>query len=41
LYSEKFKIDKLLGKDILADEPRFQQRGLTALYETAYKLTRN
>ncbi|MDH5387871.1 MAG: thiopurine S-methyltransferase [Gammaproteobacteria bacterium] len=40
LYSEKFKIDKLLGKDILADEPRFQQRGLSALYETAYKLTR-
>ena len=40
LYNEEFKIDKLLGKDILADEPRFQQRGLTALYETAYKLTR-
>ncbi|MCK5002051.1 MAG: thiopurine S-methyltransferase [Gammaproteobacteria bacterium] len=40
LYSEKFKIDKLLGKDILADEPRFQQRGLTALYEIAFKLTR-
>lgn len=41
LYGEKFKIDKLLGKDILVDEPRFQQRGLTALYETAYKLTKN
>jgi thiopurine S-methyltransferase len=41
LYGEDFKIDKLLGKDILVDEPRFQQRGLTSLYETAYKLTRN
>jgi thiopurine S-methyltransferase len=40
LYASAFSIDKLLGKNILADEPRFQQRGLTALYETAYKLTR-
>lgn len=40
LYGEQFKIDKLMGKDILIDEPRFQQRGLSALYETAYKLTR-
>ena len=40
LYSDQFRIDKLLGKDILAEEPRFQQRGLSALYETAYKLTR-
>ena len=40
LYDEEFKIDKLLGKNILSDEPRFQQRGLTSLYETAYKLTR-
>ena len=40
LYGADFKIDKLLGKDILVDEPRFQQRGLTSLYETAYKLTR-
>jgi len=40
LYGEAFKIDKLLGKDILVDEPRFQQRGLSSLYETAYKLTR-
>ena len=40
LYGSQFRIDKLLGKDILADEPRFKQRGLTSLYETAYKLTR-
>ncbi|MDH3343398.1 MAG: thiopurine S-methyltransferase [Gammaproteobacteria bacterium] len=39
-YGEVFKIDKLLGKDILADEPSFQQRGLTSLYEAAYQLTR-
>lgn len=40
LYSNQFKIDKLMGKDVLADELRFKQRGLTSLYETAYKLTR-
>lgn len=40
LYGEKFKIDKLLGKDVLADELKFKQRGLTSLYETAYKLTK-
>lgn len=40
LYHENFNIDKILVKDILIDEPRFQQRGLTSLVETAYKLTR-
>ena len=39
LYSENFRIDKLAAKDALAQEPRFMQRGLTALTETAYKLT--
>lgn len=39
-YAENFKIDKLLGKDIIDDEPSFQKRGLKSLYETAYKLTR-
>jgi thiopurine S-methyltransferase len=41
LYSNNYSIDKLAAKNILADEPGFQQRGLTALTETAYKLTRN
>lgn len=40
LYDENFKIEKLLVKDILSDEQKFQQRGLTSLMETAYKLTR-
>jgi thiopurine S-methyltransferase len=40
LYSDNFRIEKLAGKDILEDEPRFKQRGLTELTETAYKLTR-
>ncbi len=40
LYAKQFRIDKLAARDTLAEEPRFQQRGLTALSETAYKLTR-
>ena len=40
LYSDNFRIEKLAAKDILEDEPRFKQRGLTELTETAYKLTR-
>jgi thiopurine S-methyltransferase len=41
LYSGNYRIDKLAAKNILEDEPRFRERGLTALTETAYKLTRN
>ncbi len=41
LYMDNFTIEKLVVKNILDDEPRFKQRGLTALTETAYKLTRN
>jgi thiopurine S-methyltransferase len=40
LYGDSFKIDKLALKNILEDEPRFKQRGLTSLTETAYKLTK-
>ena len=40
LYGEHFKIDKLAAKNTLEDEPRFKQRGLTELTESAYKLTR-
>jgi thiopurine S-methyltransferase len=40
LYDESFKIEKLLIKNILSNEKRFQERGLTSLIETAYKLTR-
>lgn len=40
LYSDNFTIEKLAAKNVLDDEPRFKQRGLTALTETAYKLTR-
>jgi thiopurine S-methyltransferase len=39
LYGDNFKIEKLAAKNILQDEPRFAQRGLTSLTETAYKLT--
>ncbi len=40
-YGENFKIDKLLAKNILDDEPSFQKRGVSSLLESAYKLTRN
>lgn len=40
LYSADFKIEKLLVKDVLTDEPRFVEKGLTSLKETVYKLTR-
>lgn len=41
LYSDYFKIDKLCFKDTINDEPRMQERGLSSLVETVYKLTRN
>lgn len=40
LYGDNFKIEKILAKDILSNEQRFQDLGLTSLTETAYKLTR-
>jgi thiopurine S-methyltransferase len=39
LYGDSYRIDKLAAKDTLAQEPRFMQRGLTSLTETAYRLT--
>ncbi len=41
LYSDYFKVDKLCFKNTINDEPRMQERGLTSLIETVYKLTRN
>lgn len=41
LYRDNFKIDKLAAKNILEDETRFKDKGLTTLIETAYKLTKN
>ena len=41
LYADNFSIEKLCFKEIINDEPRFQQRGLTTLTETVYKLVRN
>ena len=41
LYRDAYKVEKLAAKNILEDEPRFKERGLTSLTETAYKLTRN
>lgn len=40
LYSENYEIIKLAAKNIIEDEQRFKERGLTELVETAYKLKR-
>jgi thiopurine S-methyltransferase len=40
LFSENFSIEKLCFKDIIDDEPRMRNRGLSSLVETVYKLTR-
>lgn len=40
LYESNFSIEKLAAKNVLEDEPGLKSRGLTALTETAYKLTR-
>ena len=40
LYGEQFRIDKLVAKSVIDDEPGLKNRGLTELTETAYKLTR-
>jgi thiopurine S-methyltransferase len=41
LYRDNFNIEKLAARNILEDEPRFKDKGLTTLMETAYKLTKN
>lgn len=40
LYAADFELAQLERNDILEAEPRFKQRGITALYETAYQLVR-
>jgi len=40
LYAENFTVQKLCFKDIIEDEPKMQQRGLTSLVETVYKMVR-
>ena len=40
LYGNTHKIDKLLVKEIIEDEPRFKELGLSTLKESVYKLTR-
>ena len=41
LYGGSHAIARLAAKNVLEDEPRFRDRGLTSLTETAYKLTKN
>jgi thiopurine S-methyltransferase len=38
LYEKHFAVTSLLRKDILADNPRFRERGLSELHEHVYRL---
>lgn len=40
LFAADFQITPLGGQDILAENPRFQARGLSRLHEQAYRLVR-
>jgi thiopurine S-methyltransferase len=40
LYSEQFEVELLERNSILEQEPRFRERGITALHESAYRLQR-
>jgi len=40
LYEKHFKVTSLLRKDILAENPRFRERGLNALHEHVYRMDR-
>jgi thiopurine S-methyltransferase len=40
LYARNHAIQELSRQDILASEPRFRARGVTALHEVCYRLTR-
>lgn len=40
LYAKHFKVTSLLHKDILAENARFRERGLSALHEHVYRLER-
>lgn len=40
LYEKHFKVTSLLHKDILAENPRFRERGLNALHEHVYRMDR-
>ncbi len=40
LYEKHFNVTSLLRKDILADNPRFRERGLSALHEHVYRMER-
>lgn len=37
-YADRFAIDNILTRDILAESPRFQQRGVTSMRERVYLL---
>lgn len=38
LYGDRYRITRLNSADVLDENPRFQQRGLTAFKETVYRL---
>ena len=38
LYAGHYRVEPLYTKDILAENPRFRERGLTSLVEQVYRL---
>ena len=38
LYEPHYRVDRLLQADVLGENPRFRQRGLTQLHEKVYRL---
>ncbi len=40
LFSDSFTIDILQQRDMLDDQPRFRERGLSYMHEKVYKITR-
>lgn len=40
LYEPTFTVELRASQDILAQEPRFRERGLTSLFECVYRITR-
>lgn len=39
LYEPRYRVTRLYEKDVFAENPRFRERGLSALRETVYRLT--
>ena len=41
LYRKAFSVEQLAHTDVLGDQPRFREKGLSALHESVYRLLRH